>query len=564
MSIKQQEPITALYCRLSQEDAREGESNSIANQKAILAKYAKDNGFKHTQFFVDDGFSGVVFDRPGFLAMMDGVKSGSIKTIIVKDHSRLGRNRLVIGTLLEEDFERYGVRYIAIMDNIDSKQGLSDLIPLQDLFNEWHSKTTSQKIRAVMQSKGNSGIPLTRNLPFGYKKDPNDKSKWLVDESAAEIVRKIYALCMDGKGPTQIGKILQAQGVPTIGEYYRSIGRKTGAPLPQKPCQWSEESINKILRRMEYIGHTVNFRTHVKSFKNKKSIENDPSEWKIFENHHQSIVDKAVWERVQEIRKNKRRLTKYGKTSIFSGLLVCADCGKNLRYCTSRVHTSSQEHFVCANYKSNTGSCSIHFIREETLLHLVLTHIQRVLTFVLQYEHIFISAVNKKSTEEQTKAIAAKRRMFAQQQKRIAELDVLFQRVYEDSIAGRITEERFLKMSSSYESEQAKLKSESERLETELNAEKQSANNTERFLSIVRRYTEITELTATIVNDFIEKIVVHAPDKSSGHRVQKVEIYYNAVGIIDVPDSDEMVELLHKRKQRRLAAQNSDGLKAVI
>lgn len=552
--IKQLEPITALYCRLSQEDTREGESNSIANQKAILAKYAKENGFRNTEFFVDDGFSGVVFDRPGFLAMMDGVKNGTVKTIIVKDHSRLGRNRLVIGTLLEEDFERYGVRYIAIMDNIDSDKGLSDLVPLADLFNEWHAKNTSQKVKAVKQAAGNAGIPLTTSIPFGYKKNSEGKY-WLVDEPAAEVVKRIFALCMDGKGPSQIAKILFDTKTPTPGEYWRSIGRPTSAPLPSKPFGWQTRTVSDILGRMEYIGHTVNFRTQTKSFKNKKTVKNDPSEWKIFKDTHEAIVDTSVWERVQEIRKGKRRRLKIGKISLFSGLLYCADCHQKLYYATSRSFSENQDHFVCSGYR-NAGNCSAHYIREITLFNLVIVHLQRVLTYVKEYEWLFLKQINEKSTEEQAKAIAEKRKKVTQYDKRISELDSLFQRLYEDSVSGKITDERFSKMSVAYESEQAELKKECAKLEAELAEEKQAATNTERFLSLIRSYTEIEELSPTILHDFIEKIVIHAPDKSSGKRKQTVEIFYNSVGIIDIPSQDEMMELLKERKERRLAEQS--------
>lgn len=546
-------PVTALYCRLSQEDAREGESNSIANQRAILAKYAKENGFGNTQFFVDDGFSGVVFDRPGFLSMMEGVKNGSIKTIIVKDHSRLGRDRLVIGTLLEDDFERYGVRYIAIMDNIDSDKGLSDLVPMQDLFNEWHAKNTSQKVRGVKHAKGNAGIPMTSSAPYGYRKDPADKTKWLVDEPAAAVVRRIFALCMDGKGPTEIARILTAEKIPTPREYFENQGVNIGARKPLASGVWPGPTVAKILEKAEYIGHTVNFRTYRKSFKIKKKLLNDPSEWKVFEDTHEPIVDKAVWERVQEIRKNKRRPVKSGKTSIFSGLVFCADCGQKL-YFHARPD-ESQDSFNCSSYRNSSNSCTAHYIRDITLFNLVLVHLQRVLAYVKQYESIFVKSVCEKSKEEQVKAIAAKRRALERNNKRIAELDMLFQRLYEDSVSGKITEERFLKMSTAYETEQSRLQQESVSLESELAEEKQAAANTERFLSLVRGYTEIEELSPTILHEFIEKIVVHAPDKSSGKRKQKVEIYYNFVGLLDVPSQDEMVELLKQRKQRRSTEQ---------
>jgi DNA invertase Pin-like site-specific DNA recombinase len=551
--LKQSEPITALYCRLSQEDAREGESNSIANQKAILAKYAKENGFRNTQFFVDDGFSGVVFDRPGFLAMMEGVKNGTVKTIIVKDHSRLGRNRLVIGTLSEEDFERYGVRYIAIMDNIDSDKGLSDLVPMQDLFNEWHAKNTSQKVRSVKHAKGNAGIPMSVSAPYGYRKDPADKTKWLVDESAAAVVKRIFALCMDGKGPTEIARVLTADKIPTPREHFESQGVNIGARKPLNPGQWAGPTVAKILEKQEYIGHTVNFRTYRKSFKLKKKLLNDPTEWKIFEDTHKPIVDLAVWERVQEIRKNKRRPVRSGKVSLFSGLVFCSGCNQKLYLHTTK--NESQDSFNCSSYRNGSGHCSAHYIREVTLFNLVLAHLNRVLQYARNFEGAFVQGILQKSAAEQVKSVAAKRRTLEQHGRRIAELDMLFQKLFEGNAAGQISDERYLRMAALYESEQTALKQESAALETELAGEKQAAANTERFLTLVKNYTELDALSPKILNEFIEKIVVYAPDKSGGKRKQKVEIFYNAIGIIDVPGEDEMVEYFKQRKQRRLAEQ---------
>ena len=556
---QQPETNTALYCRLSIDDARESESNSIANQKAIITKYVQENGFRNTQFFVDDGYSGVLFDRPGLTAMMEGVKNGSIKTIIVKDHSRLGRNRLVVGMLLEEEFERYGVRYIAILDNIDSDKGLSDLVPMQDLFNEWHAKTTSQKIRAVAQSKGNAGLPLSNNPPYGYKKNPDGKH-WLVDKPAAAVVERIYALCMAGKGPRQIAEILRKDNILTPGEHWRSIGRKTAAPLPVVPHGWETRTVSDILGRMEYIGHTVNFRTYSKSFKKKKRLKNDPSQWKIFEDTHQPIISIAVWERVQEIRKGRRRRSKTGKVSLFSGLLECADCGKKMYYCASRTYEERQNHFNCGAYR-NKRQCSAHYIREAVLHDLVLTHIQRVMAYVKRYEGMFIQNAVQKTAEEQTKAIAAKKKALEQHRKRIAELDLLFQKLFEGNATGRITDERFITMSKAYEAEQAQIKQEAAALEADLAQEKQAAANTERFISIVRRYTEINALTPTILHDFIEKIIIHAPDKSSGKRKQKVEIHYNAIGIIDVPTEDEIAQFLREHQQRRTTEQAAQTAK---
>ena len=349
---------------------------------------------------------------------------------------------------------------------------------------------------------------------------------------------------------------------PTQNGLKSALGRKIGAAIPQRSCQWDQRTVADILERLEYIGHTVNFRTSKKSFKSKKTVKNDPSEWEIFEDTHEPIVDLAIWERVQEIRKNKRRPNKAGKTSLFSGLLECADCHAKLYFCTCNTYTDeSQDHFVCSNYKSNTGTCSIHFIREVTLFNLALTHLQRVLHYVKHYESLFVSSISQKSTEEQAKSIAAKRKTLEQNGKRITELDLLFQRLFEESTAGRISDERHLKLSATYELEQAALKQESTRLEAEFAEEKQSASNTERFLSLVRSYTEVDALSPTILHEFIEKIVVHAPDKSSGKRKQTVEIFYNSIGIIDVPSQDEMVEYLLEHKECRSTEQNTKQIK---
>jgi site-specific DNA recombinase len=549
MTKQSDENITALYCRLSQDDDREGESNSILNQKTILSKYAKDNGFRNTEFFVDDGYSGTAFDRPGFLGMMEGVKKGIIKTIIVKDHSRLGRNRLVIGTLLEEDFERYGVRYIAIMDNIDSDKGLSDLVPMQDLFNEWHAKKTSQKVKDVAISKGLAGIPLTSIIPYGYKKDPNGSKYWVVDEVTAEIVKKMFDLCIAGKGISQIAKQLEGEKILTPTEYSQSQGRATIGNLPTNPHRWAARTVSDILQRIEYLGHTVNFRTYVKSFKNKKMMKNDPSKWKIFEDTHESIICKEQWSRVQELRQNKHRRTKTGKKSMFAGLLKCSDCNSKLTFQTTSTSKPNQDNFVCGNYRSNTGTCTSHYILEMIVYDLVLTHIKRTLSYVQQFESNFVRQVSQNSNAEQKKDIANKRKVLVKNEQRINELDVLFQRIYEDNVVGKISDERFEKMSATYESEQNDLKVQVAELENQLNKDEQSVINTDQFLTTVKRYTEITELTPTILNEFIEKIIIHAPVKNNVKRTQEVEIFYNSVGVLNVPDAEEMAVMLEERKK---------------
>ena len=344
------EKITALYCRLSRDDEQLGESNSIKNQKLILSKYAKDNHFINTKFFVDDGYSGTSFTRPAFVEMMELAEQGHIRTIIVKDHSRLGRNRLIVGQLLEEDFVRLNIRYIAIMDNIDTDKGLNDFLPIQDWFNEMHAKNTSQKVRTVFKNKGNSGIPLTVNVPYGYKKDPLDKTKWVIDEPAAKIVRRIYDLCIQGYGTHQICNILKQEKVPTPKEYKAIHGLCNYHISEVKYC-WQDRSIYDILFRQEYIGDTVNFKGTTKSFKDKSKIYFPKEQWKIFKNTHEPIIDKETWNTVQRIRENRQRPTKIGKINIFSGHLFCKDCGSKLYYCTSRSYTENRHFYRCSKYR---------------------------------------------------------------------------------------------------------------------------------------------------------------------------------------------------------------------
>ncbi len=345
------EKITALYCRLSRDDEQLGESNSIKNQKSILSKYVKDNHFINTKFFVDDGYSGTSFTRPGFMELMELAEQGQIGTIIVKDHSRLGRNRLVVGQLLEEDFVKLNIRYIAIMDNIDTNEGLNDFLPIQDWFNEMHAKNTSQKVRAVMKNKGNSGIPLTTNPPYEYKKDENDKTKWIIDEPAAKIIKRIFSLFIQGSTPSRIAKKFTEEVIMNPTEYHQSLGMKTQNPLSEVKHYWYPITVTKILDRQEYIGDTINFRYTTRSFKDKTKIKLSKEQWKIFKNTHEAIIDEETWNTAQRLRDNKQRPTRTGKISIFSGHLFCKDCGAKLCYCTANNFTPDKDFYRCSNYK---------------------------------------------------------------------------------------------------------------------------------------------------------------------------------------------------------------------
>lgn len=536
------EKITALYCRLSRDDEQLGESNSIKNQKSILSKYAKDNHFINTKFFVDDGYSGTSFTRPAFMEMMELAESGNVGTIIVKDHSRLGRNRLIIGQLLEEDFVRLNIRYIAIMDNIDTDKGLNDFLPIQDWFNEMHAKNTSQKVREVFKNKGNSGIPLTINVPYGYKKDPLDKTKWIIDEPAAEIVKRIYDLCIQGYGTHQICNILKQEKVPTPKEYKAIHGLCNYHISEVKYC-WQDRSIYDILFRQEYIGDTVNFKGTTKSFKDKSKIYFPKEQWKIFKNTHEPIIDKETWDTVQRIRENRQRPTKIGKTNIFSGHLFCKDCGSKLYYCTSRSYKENRHFYRCSKYKNTSSkSCTSHTIREHILKELVLENIKQVLSYIRSYEDLFIKQKLETSLEEQKKIDSTNKKLLSQYEKRIKDIDNLIQHIYEDNISGKITDKRFTTLSLNYEKEQKELKSKVKELVNMLDTTKQQELDLTSFVSKVKQYTEISELTPEIINELISKIYVYQSEKVNGKPTQQIDIYYNGVGIINIPVNEYELE----------------------
>lgn len=531
--------ITALYCRLSRDDENEGVSGSIKNQTEILQQYAAENSFKNTRLFIDDGFSGTTFNRPAFNEIMKLGEEGKIATLIVKDHSRLGRNRLVVGSLLEEEFDRMGIRYIAIMDNIDTKNGISDLVPMQDWFNEWHAKNTSDKVRKVFKSKGESGKPLTSNPPFGYMKSPDDKYQWIIDEPTAEIVKRIFKMCVSGMGPSQIAKKLSAEKVPTPTEYWISVGRKCGKP-PSVPFHWCPAMIANILKRQEYCGDTVNFRSTTKSFKNKKRVDRPESEWIIFENTHPAIVDRDTFKLVQKIREGRHRQTRTGKVSIFSGLVFCEDCGQKMYYQSGKKDRRDPPHFMCSSYSKNPDTCTSHYIGERTLTNLVLESMRRVFLNIQAFEKEFVRKQVESYDSDKKKELTAKRRELEKAKKRIAEIDKLIQRIYEDNVIGKLSDERFATLSNTYETEQKELKEKLPEMESYLEAETDKTVNLQKFVQKVKAITEPTELTGELVHEFIDKIVVSAARYLDGKRYQIIDIYYNGVGIIKPLNPEDM------------------------
>ena len=537
--------ITALYARLSQEDALDGESNSIANQKKILLKYAKDNGFSNPIFFIDDGVSGVTFDRPGWNEMIRLAEAGKVTTVIVKDMSRMGRDYLKVGYYTESFFAERDIRYIAINDGVDSDKGDNEFTPFRNLFNDFYARDTSKKIRAVMRAKGNAGEHLCTNPPYGYMKSPDNKKQWIVDEEAAAVVKRIFDLCVAGKGPMQIAKILTADKVLTVKAYYT---KRDGKTMPDNLYRWDYKSISGILERPEYTGCTVNFKTYSKSHKLKKRLQNTPENYRIFPNTQSAIIEEKVFERVQGLRANKRRPTKTGRQGLFSGLLYCADCGEKLYFCTTNSFSPKQEHYVCSNYKSNTGTCSAHFIREETLTLFVRQRIFDVTAMFFDDIQGFQNMVYQQRFEEAEKAIKQKKKELEQAKKRIAELDRIFKRIYEDDISGTISHERFLKLSAEYEAEQKELTEFVKAEQTAVDTYEQDRTDFDSFAAIIRKYVGIRELTPTIVNEFVKKIVVHAPDKSSGHRRQKIEIVWNFIGELEQDEDKQTIE--RQRKSR--------------
>jgi len=552
--MQQSDKITALYSRLSNDDGYEGESNSISHQRAMLEEYARRNRFPNFRHFIDGGWSGTRWDRPSFVKMMGLVKEGKVGAIIVKDMSRLGRDYLQVGMYTDIILPDNDVRFIAIRDNVDSENRTqsNDFTVILNLFNEFHARDTAKKVRDAKAVIGKSGKYLCTIPPYGYLKCPDDKEKWIVDEDAAKVVQRIFDLCIAGKGPSQIARILWREKVLTPTNHLQALGQKTRRRPSAAPYCWQDTTIDVILGRMEYIGCMVNFKHFKKSYKKKQSYRNAPENWVVFEDAHPAIIERPQWERVQELRKHKRRLTKGGRAGLFSGIAHCADCGSKLHFRTCKSFSAKQDNYVCAQYKDAMGQCSAHYIREEVLRSVVLEHIQRALRYVQQFESGFVRIKYEQSFEDRRRELAGMKREIVKANRRIGELDQLFKRLYEDHvISGKLSGERFQAMSSDYDVEQRQLKDDVARMEADVAKGEEIVANFKAFLANAHKYTDITELTPTILNEFIRRVEVHVPDKSSGKRVQHLDIFYNAVGVIDIPTDEEMKALQAEHAARK-------------
>ena len=530
--------ITALYCRLSRDDELQGDSNSIKNQKAILQKYATDNGFGNIQFFVDDGYSGTTFDRPDWQRLSGMIDEGQIGTLIVKDMSRLGRDYLQVGMLTEMVFPNNDVRFIAVNNGVDSVNGTeNDMTPFINLFNEFYAKDTSRKIRAVFKAKGNAGKPLCTNPPYGYIKDPEDKNHWIIDETAAEVVREIFHLCVQGYGVSKIANIITAKHImnPTAHAKALGIGVSDNRSTADD-YKWGNSTISHMLTRQEYIGSTVNFKTYRKSYKQKKQLKNDPDNWQIFEGTHEAIIDSETFAIVQRLREGRRRVTPMGEMPILSGMLFCADCGAKLYQVRHRGWTHDKEHFVCATYRKVKGGCSSHQIRNVVVEELLLDGIRNITAFARDHEDEFVQMVTDKTRAEVNRSLRDDKRELEQAQVRAGKLDSIIQRLYEDNLDGKISDERFAKMTTSYEDEQKTLESRIRELKAAIGTVTENASNVDAFLKLVRRYTDIQELTAEIIREFVEKIYVYKAEHIDGKRVQRIKIVWNCIGEFTPPD----------------------------
>ncbi len=535
---KKSRDVTAfLYERLSRDDNMDGESYSIGNQKKLLTKVAKEKGYTNLVHFFDDGISGVTMDRPGFADMIQQLEQGKAAAVFVKDLSRLGRNYIEVGRLTEEFFPNHDIRLVAVSDNIDTDEGENELAPIRNLFNEWYARDISKKRRISNKIKGNAGEPMGQP-PYGYIKDPENPKRWIVDEEAAQVVRRIYRMTLEGVGTEQIAAKLEEDGILTPRAYWHSKGiNRPGKVKDLPPTHWNSSSVIKMLSVQEYCGDILNFKTYSKSYKNKKRLENDRENWAIFKDVHEPIIERVVFEQVQQKRgKMRKRQAKDGERSMFSGLLVCADCGSNLHFHFNQGNPEIK-YFNCSNYKGNRGTCgSTHYVRVDFLEQVVLGEIRRLTKYAGLYEDDFLKEVIGHSRQAEETERRLKEKELKSLLARDDELDGLFERIYEDNVSGKLSDDRFAKMSRRYEEEQKELSEKIKKLRSEIEKQSSRATSTDMFVSIVRKYTRARKLTPRMLNELVEKIEVYNAEKIDGEWVQRLRIHYNCVGEMNIPN----------------------------
>ena len=538
---KEQAGITALYCRLSRDDGTEGDSNSVSNQKKLLTKYAKENGFGNTRFYVDDGYTGTNFNRPGFQKLLEDMEMGYVSAIIVKDMSRLGRDYLQVGYYTDTFFPDHNIRFIAINDCVDSNDGENELAPFRNVMNEMYARDISRKVRSSHRLRGNAGEPLSQP-PYGYMKSPENKKQWIIDPEAAQIVKEIFAMCIEGKGNETIARILQERQVLVPMAYWQSKGLDRGGKKTQaNPYMWCKTTIAKILAQQEYCGDVINFKTYSKSFKNKARICNPEENWAIFKDRHEPIIDRETFEQVQKLTgKTKRRAPKNSnKKSMFCDLVYCADCGSKLWFHTNTKNDSIQ-YFSCSNYKTDTrGTCETrHYVREDAIVQVVKMELQYMATLLDEHEDEFAEALEKKTNAD---SIREKKLIEAELQKAIVRNERvagLYEKLYEDNVEGKVTDEWFMQLSHKYEVERMELKAKIAECKERLRRLAENNRNKENFISAVRKFMEMKELTPALLHELIERIEVYETEGTGKNRTQRIMIYYRFVGYIEISGGD--------------------------
>lgn len=564
MALRQTELITALYERLSRDDNLSGDSNSIINQKRYLESYAAGHGFSNCVHYTDDGWSGGNFERPSWKRLVADVEAGKVAHVIVKDMSRIGRDYLQTGFYTEVLFRQHGVHFVAVGNGVDSDDaGSSEFAPFLNIMNEWYLRDLSRKQKTAVRVKGESGKPTTNCAIYGYKKDPQDRYRWLIDEEAAAVVRRIFLLTAEGKGPYDIARILFEDGVETPAVYLARQGKgvwKGREDFPH-PYNWSGHVVGQILSKPEYMGHTVNFRSHKASYKDKRGIQNPKEEWLIFEDTHEAIVDKETWELAQELRKTPRRTDTLGEANPLTGLLYCADCGAKMYNHRTRGNRSKpypSDFFDCSTYtlagQKHGRDCHSHHISTKAVRTLLLETIRATAACALSDKKEFADRVRQAAGLRQEQAAGERKRRLVKERKRVSELDGIIKKLYESYAVGRIGEERFGSLLAEYEREQEALKQSVADAEAELSAYEQDAENTDRFIRLAEKYADFPELTTPMINEFVEKVIVHAPQKVDGDRVQEVEIHLKYIGKFDAPmpepTPEELAEQERLKKER--------------
>ena len=534
-----EEQYTALYCRLSCDDDLQGDSNSIKNQKILLKQYADEHRFKNIRYYVDDGFSGTNFDRPDFKRMLADIDDGLISTVIVKDMSRFGRDHILVGYYTKYYLPEADVRFIAIYDQVDSEINPDDdITPFKNILNEMYAKDCSKKVRAVVRAKGNAGRHIATNPPLGYRKDPENKEKWIVEEEGATIVREIFSLCVKGYGPTQIARILTERGIDTPVIHCHKHHLPVSARIKDGSEIWETRTVVGILENMAYLGHTVNFKTFKKSYKMKRRTNAPKEDWVIFENTQEPIIDQETFDTVQKIRQGRRRIADMGEPNMLSGMLFCADCGQKMYL--NRCSTDTRpEFFNCSSYrKKKKKSCSSHQIMAHTAEELIKNDLQFTIRYASENREEFYNILKNRSDAKTKRELSQSLKEVAEIEDRMKSLDKIIQSLYEDKVAGKLSEERYLKMSENYESEQAELKEKAEKLKDSIQHSKNQMDDILKFLAIVDKYSDFQELTPEILRTFIDKVLIHEKQKVDGYYRHTIEIIYNFVGALEHPNFD--------------------------